>query len=893
MLIMSGLVLAVIFEKALEQSKAEMTQQMVKIKKVEENKILKLESLFNARDMNADGTIDRAEFEELMLGEPMQNTLELLGISVEEADEMFRICDYEKAEKILPRLLAEGLIQGLRPVTGKDILKLDQNGKRVSAALSGVLKESTDQQRRIKAVIHTASTLLEEIRTCEQILMNPDRHKAMEVMKKKLNERAHLLHPSVTTLSQHDYGVTGIDDEHPAICHTSRGSGRLVILPSTIKNMRRDADLMEAQLEGTTKPKEKSIGKMIQFVKSLFIRVVLNAIHLDLSSPVRKEFFIPMLNKLGVKQITAEKAFTIMDQNQDGYISAEEFMNCLSGERADIEMDPTLVSIQYVFFLKAFEVMGAARDRDLTIDQFRTYMEQFGCPSDEAAEIFTLLDIDGGGTLSLFEFARGLTLKVGMSQAGPGFFDKITFAILKRAIKRAGGAVEGTVPLHMTSQGFETLLTQLSVSREIAKQISGKMPMKNGMISIPKFLESLAVAQSGQVYELREQILTHAVTSGPLHADKMLQLKAFAEATIQLGVNREDAYNLFEKVDRDNLGTCCLRDLLLFCTETYKKHRPHPAVALQKVCFLMVFEKCDPEEIGEITEEAFCRMMAVNGVVRAASQEVFRTVDSDHGGTLSLEEFSRILAMDTDSGENLRMVKSAILREAFNMIDVDGSRMITKEELSKGIMQYMAIEDVDRIWRKLDHDNDGYISFPEFTRTLVYWATPVNDPRPAMAVKYALSKVLFNEVMGLPLDAPTDGPRGISEEGFIRYLCALGTNRDDARRVFKSIDKDQSGTVEWNEFSHVFAMTDPSSEAMSEGLQYAWRSVRKVLWDRILKQLDFDSAGKTVNYMDFEKTMKPFGISASDLQFCFRWLDVDQSGDVSKQEFQNRFCPTD
>ena len=39
MLIMSGLVLAVIFQKALEQSKAEMTQQMAKMKKIEETKV--------------------------------------------------------------------------------------------------------------------------------------------------------------------------------------------------------------------------------------------------------------------------------------------------------------------------------------------------------------------------------------------------------------------------------------------------------------------------------------------------------------------------------------------------------------------------------------------------------------------------------------------------------------------------------------------------------------------------------------------------------------------------------------------------------------------------------------------------------------------------------------
>ena len=55
-------------------------------------------------------------------------------------------------------------------------------------------------------------------------------------------------------------------------------------------------------------------------------------------------------------------------------------------------------------------------------------------------------------------------------------------------------------------------------------------------------------------------------------------------------------------------------------------------------------------------------------------------------------------------------------------------------------------DDVNKMWKKLDHDNDGSISWPEFTRALVFWATPVNDPRPAMSLKYALSKMLFREV---------------------------------------------------------------------------------------------------------------------------------------------------
>ena len=75
---------------------------MSKVKKIEDAKIQKLMNLFNSRPgKHGDTTdMDRAEFEDLMLGEPMQNTLRLLGISVEEADEMFRICDYDKTETV-------------------------------------------------------------------------------------------------------------------------------------------------------------------------------------------------------------------------------------------------------------------------------------------------------------------------------------------------------------------------------------------------------------------------------------------------------------------------------------------------------------------------------------------------------------------------------------------------------------------------------------------------------------------------------------------------------------------------------------------------------------------------------------------------------------------------
>ena len=280
-----------------------------------------------------------------------------------------------------------------------------------------VLKEAVDQNRRVKNVIKASKTLLDEIQTSEQILLNPDKRDAMQVIRRKMNERSHLLHPSVTTLTQKDYSVhSGIEDENPAICHTSRGTGRLVILPPSIKTMVRDLEQMEARaMNGKASDKQalNKLGNMLRQLKTLFLRLVLHAFQItDWQAPLPPEKFVYILVRLGIRTPLAQKAFASLDTDNDGYLTVEEFLQGLCGDTEAVQMDPMLVQVQYAFFLKAFEVMGAAKNHDLTKDQFGQVMESHGCPTAEAEEIFSVLDIDGSGTLSLVEFARGLTLKV-------------------------------------------------------------------------------------------------------------------------------------------------------------------------------------------------------------------------------------------------------------------------------------------------------------------------------------------------------------------------------------------------------------------------------------------------------------------------------------------------
>ena len=50
-----------------------------------------------------------------------------------------------------------------------------------------------------------------EVRVAEEILIHPDRTKALDVVRKKLYERAHMLHPSVTSLNEKDYQARAKD----------------------------------------------------------------------------------------------------------------------------------------------------------------------------------------------------------------------------------------------------------------------------------------------------------------------------------------------------------------------------------------------------------------------------------------------------------------------------------------------------------------------------------------------------------------------------------------------------------------------------------------------------------------------------------------------------------
>ena len=66
---------------------------------------------------------------------------------------------------------------------------------------------------------------------------------------------------------------------------------------------------------------------------------------------------------------------------------------------------------------------------------------------------------------------------------------------------------------------------------------------------------------------MKNQILAFAISELNVNMDTALHLKQFSDVCVELGITSEEAYLLFDKVDKETVGHVTLRDLSAFMRE--------------------------------------------------------------------------------------------------------------------------------------------------------------------------------------------------------------------------------------------------------------------------------------------------------------------------------------
>ena len=116
------------------------------------------------------------------------------------------------------------------------------------------------------------------------------------------------------------------------------------------------------------------------------------------------------------------------------------------------------------------------------------------------------------------------------------------------------------------------------------------------------------------------------------------------------------------------------------------------------------FQKIDMKGNGMLDMEEMKKAIGNRGVV----EEIFRSIDTDHSGSI---EYTKFVAANMD--KNLYL-DTARLKDAFKLFDLDQNGKISKENIKDVLKIKEGDSELTNLFEKYDIDKDGQLSFDEF-----------------------------------------------------------------------------------------------------------------------------------------------------------------------------------
>ena len=131
--------------------------------------------------------------------------------------------------------------------------------------------------------------------------------------------------------------------------------------------------------------------------------------------------------------------------------------------------------------------------------------------------------------------------------------------------------------------------------------------------------------------------------------------------------------------------------------------------------FGRAFSVFDKDGDGHITITELEAVMTSLGIdfTEEELEDMIHLLDTDGSGTVDFPEFLTIMASERDEVEEIR--------EAFEVFDINKNGFISAEELRQVMTdmgENVTAEEVDEMIRAADMDNDGLVSFGEFSNMM-------------------------------------------------------------------------------------------------------------------------------------------------------------------------------
>merc|ERR1711953_230801 len=260
-------------------------------------------------------------------------------------------------------------------------------------------------------------------------------------------------------------------------------------------------------------------------------------------------------------------------------------------------------------------------------------------------------------------------------------------------------------------------------------------------------------------------------------------------------------------------------------------------------------------------------------------ESVFALADVNSDGEINYGEFVSLMFPAASSAlakfrKANRTLKNA--KDAFERFDVDGDGEICYDELVAGLGGEYTANEIDAIFAMGDTDQDGKISFLEFSKIML------------PACQESLNKFwkCFSSVSSVReafRKFDTDGDAQISRQEVMQGASGAGMkmSSDEVDTLFILGDKNGDGAIDFAEFAEIMI---PSAPERIAKLKKCFRNRTEI--EAAFRRFDTNKDG-AISFQEMKNGLNSCAISFTEqeVEICCAVADKDGDGEVSLSEF--------
>merc|ERR1711992_499601 len=273
---------------------------------------------------------------------------------------------------------------------------------------------------------------------------------------------------------------------------------------------------------------------------------------------------------------------------------------------------------------------------------------------------------------------------------------------------------------------------------------------------------------------------------------------------------------------------------------------------------------------------------------------VFSLADVNADGEINYSEFVSVMfpaaanAIAKFRKQN-RTLKNA--RDAYDRLDIDGDGEITYDELVAGLGGDYTANEIDAIFAMGDTDQDGHISFLEFSKIMLpscqealnkFWkcSKTVTNVRDAFKKFDADGdgQISRTEVESAfrRWDANKDGSISIQEMKAGLSGCGIMFTEQEAETCFAVADRNGDNEVSMEEFVDLLSSSHTSSTGPI-------KKFFEFCVEQAFNNIDTNKDG-SISYQELSNSLRKAGFSDQEIHTIFALADHDGDGEVSLHE---------